>query len=177
MLHHGASRLVRASPTGKAFTVACETDAVSQLSPQGFREAAMQRHGRCSNIRFSMKAGTLKILAVDDNPSIREAMPFIFAGAHYEVASAPDGYRALAEIDGNPDAYDIIIVDQKMPRMTGLELVQGIKERAIRGKIMVLSAHITPEIRETYEEMGVHVILEKPFDVEKLRSAVDRLAA
>lgn len=120
---------------------------------------------------------TLKILAVDDNSSIREAMPFIFAAPDYEIASAPDGDRALAKLDQDPSAYDVIIVDQKMPQMTGVELVQGIKERCIRSKIMVLSAHLTAELRQTYEEMGVRVFLQKPFDVAELRLAVDRLAA
>ena len=124
-----------------------------------------------------MKATTLKILAVDDNSSIREAMPFIFAAPDYRIASAADGYRALAKLDEDPSAYDIMIIDQKMPRMTGVELVRGIRERGVPGKIVVLSAHLTPEVRQAYEQMGVHVILEKPFDVEKLRSAVDRLAA
>ena len=120
---------------------------------------------------------TLKLLAVDDNSSIREAMPFIFAAPDYELASAPDGDRALAKLDEDPSAYDVIIVDQKMPHMTGIELVQEIRDRGIPAKVMVLSAHLTREVRQAYEQMGVHVILEKPFDVEKLRSAVDRLAA
>jgi CheY-like chemotaxis protein len=122
-------------------------------------------------------AATLKILAVDDNPSIREAMPFIFRSPRYEIESEPDGSHALAKLDANPEGYEVIIVDQKMPQMTGVELVKGIRERGIPARIMVLSAHLTPEIRETYEQMDVHVILDKPFDIEELSLAVDQLAA
>lgn len=104
-------------------------------------------------------------------------MPFIFADPHYQVASAADGHTALTEITEHPGEYDIIIVDQKMPRMTGLELVQGIRERGVPARIMVLSAHLTLEIRQAYEQMGVCVILQKPFDVAELRLAVNRLAA
>ena len=119
----------------------------------------------------------LKILAVDDEYSIRESMPFIFAGPHYEVSTAPDGDHALAELDAKPNGYDVIIIDQKMPQMTGIELVRGIKERGIVGKIMVLSAHLSAEIREAYKRMDVQMMLDKPFDIEELRLAVDRLAA
>jgi len=42
---------------------------------------------------------------------------------------------------------------------------------------MVLSAHLSPEIREAYEQMDVRVILDKPFDIQDLRSALDHLAA
>lgn len=115
----------------------------------------------------------LKILAVDDNPSITRSMPFIFAAPVYEVTSATDGDDALVKLEKDPNGYDVIIIDQKMPNMSGVELVQGIKERGITGSILVLSAHLSPELRDAYERMGVKVVMEKPFNVQELRSAVD----
>jgi CheY-like chemotaxis protein len=119
----------------------------------------------------------LKILVVDDNPLIRCCMSFIFAASHYEVISARDGNDALARLDANPDGYDVIIVDQKMPQLSGVELVREIRKKGIRAKIMVLSAHLSPEIREAYEQLNVPVILDKPFNIQDLRLVVDRLAA
>jgi len=119
----------------------------------------------------------LKILAVDDNPSIRRSMHFIFTGPRYEVTDVENADAALVKLDGNSDPYDVIIVDQKMPHVTGAELVQEIRKRNIAGKIIVLSAHLSPEIRNTYEQMDVKVILEKPFNIDDLRSALDHLAA
>jgi CheY-like chemotaxis protein len=119
----------------------------------------------------------LKILAVDDNPSIRESMPFIFSGPQYQVRTAPDGDRALEELEANAANYDVIIVDQKMPQMTGVELVQGIKNRGIASQILVLSAHLSAELREAFEQMDVRALLNKPFDIQELRSAVAQLAA
>jgi len=119
----------------------------------------------------------LKILTVDDNPSITGCMPFIFAAPLYEVSSANDGDDALAKLDGNPNGYDVIIVDQKMPHLSGVELVQGIRERGITGKIVVLSAHLSPQVREAYQQMGVLTVMDKPFNVRELRSVVNELAA
>ncbi len=119
----------------------------------------------------------LKILAVDDNPSITKAMQFIFGSPQYELIALQDGDDALARLDANSEAYHVIIVGHKMPRLTGLELVREIRKRGIATKIMVLSGHLTPEIREAYERMEINVILSKPFDVRELRSTVDRLAA
>jgi DNA-binding response OmpR family regulator len=119
----------------------------------------------------------LKILTVDDNPSITGCMPFIFAAPLYEVSSANDGDDALAKLDGTPNGFDVIIVDQKMPHLSGVELVQGIRERGISGKIVVLSAHLSPQVREAYQQMGVLMLMDKPFNVEELRSAVNELAA
>ena len=123
-----------------------------------------------------MKA-ILRILAVDDNRSIRESMPFVFPAPRYEVRTVSDGHRALTSLDAKANNYDVIIVDQKMPQMTGVELIKGIKERGITGKIVVLSAHLSPEICAAYDQMDVRVILAKPFDIHELRSAVDQLAA
>jgi two-component system nitrogen regulation response regulator NtrX len=119
----------------------------------------------------------LKILAVDDEPSIVQSMHFIFAGPRYEVTDAQDGDDALARLDANSNVYDVIIVDQKMPHLTGVELVGAIRNRGFAVKIMVLSAHLSSEIREAYEQMDVHVMMDKPFDINELRSAVDTLAA
>ena len=119
----------------------------------------------------------LKILTVDDNPSITGCMPFIFAAPLYEVSSANDGDDALAKLEGNQNGYDVIIVDQKMPHLSGVELVQRIRERGIAGKIVVLSAHLSPQVREAYQQMGVLMVMDKPFNVAELRVAVDQLAA
>lgn len=119
----------------------------------------------------------LKILAVDNEPSVTLSLRFIFDSPHYELTAVPDGVEALAKFDANPGGYDVIIVDQKMPHLTGVELVSAIRKRGFPGKILVLSAHISSEIREAYERMDVHVMFGKPFDVDALRSAVDRLAA
>lgn len=115
--------------------------------------------------------GALKILAVDDNPSITDAMPSIFAAPRYELTTANDGNRALEKLKATPLEFDVIIVDQNMPELSGVELVREIRERGIPTKIMILSAELSPEIREAYEQMNVHMILSKPFSVEELRLA------
>jgi DNA-binding response OmpR family regulator len=125
-----------------------------------------------------MTMGTaLKILAVDDEPSIMQSMRFIFAAPRYELTGAEDGEHALARLDENKNAYDVIITDQKMPHLSGIELVRELRKRNFAGKIMILSANLSPEIREAYEEMDVDVMLDKPFNVRELRLALDRLAA
>jgi len=63
-----------------------------------------------------------------------------------------------------------------MPGMTGVELIQQLREKSFRGKVMVLSAHLSPEIRAAYEALAVDAMVSKPFDVHELRSTVTRLA-
>ena len=119
----------------------------------------------------------LRILAVDDEPSVTLSLRFVFGDPRYELTCVDDGNTALARLDANSDLFDVIIVDEKMPRLTGVELVSAMRQRGINGKIIVVSAHLSPEIREAYARMDVHMMFSKPFNVEELRSAVGRLVA
>lgn len=118
-----------------------------------------------------------RILAVDNEISVTTSLKYVFASPRFEVLSVDSGAAALARLEAAGDPYDLIIVDQKMPNLTGVELVDAIRQRGILGKIIVLSAHVSAEIREAYERMDVHAILPKPFDLGELRSTVDKLAA
>ena len=119
----------------------------------------------------------LKILAVDNEAAVTTSMRYIFSAPRYDVTGIEDPVEALSRLERGSTRYDVIIVDQKMPELTGIELVSAIRQRGIGGKIIVLSAHLSPEICATYERMNVQAILDKPFDIDDLRSAVDRLAA
>jgi len=117
-------------------------------------------------------AALIRILTVDDEPAVAFSLRHVFSGPRYEVLSVSDGHAALARLDDKSQHYDAIIVDQKMPRLTGVQLVDAIRQRHIPGKIIVLSAQLTSEIRAAYERLEVDAILQKPFDVDELRSAV-----
>jgi len=119
----------------------------------------------------------LRILAVDNEPSVTLSLRYVFPGPRYEITCAENGQVALAKLDSDPEPYDVIIVDEKMPNLTGAELVGEIRQRGIPGKIIVVSAHLTSETREAYERMNVQVMFSKPFNIDVLRTAVDRLAA
>lgn len=122
-------------------------------------------------------ATPLRILAVDNEPSVTLSLRYVFAGPRYALTCEESGTAALANLDASSIPYDVIIVDQKMPNLTGVELVGALRERGIDGKIIVLSAYLSSEIREDYARMDVHELFSKPFNIVELRSAVDRLAA
>ena len=119
----------------------------------------------------------VKILAVDDEPSITESMRFIFRQPDYEVTGVNDSDDALTKLTEESEGYDVVITDQKMPFRSGIELVRELRKRNFPGKIMVLSANLSPELREQYEQMDVHVMVDKPFNIHDLRRALDSLAA
>ena len=117
-----------------------------------------------------------RILAVDNEPSVTTAMRFVFDGPKYEITCVGNGADALARLDYSTP-YDVIIVDQRMPQLTGVELVAEIRKRGIEGKIIVVSANLSSDVCEAYQRMNVSLMFSKPFDIRQLRSAVEQLAA
>lgn len=117
-----------------------------------------------------------RILAVDNEPSVTTAFRFVFDGPQYDITCVGSGVHALAHLDTSTP-FDVIIVDQKMPNLTGVELVQEIRRRGISGKIIVVSANLSTDVCEEYKRMDVSLMFSKPFDIRQLRSAVEQLAA
>ena len=124
-----------------------------------------------------MSAEAVRILAVDNELSVTFSLRHIFNGPRYQLTAVENGDAALSRIESDSDPYDVIIVDQKMPHMSGLELVGEMRKRGITSKIMVLSADISPEVREAFERVDVQLMFPKPFDIGQLRSAIDHLVA
>ncbi len=81
--------------------------------------------------------------------------------------SWPMARRRSPALAWNLIRFDLLITDHSMPGMTGVELVQRLREESFRGKIMVLSAHLSAEIRAAYEALAVDAMMSKPFDVSR----------
>ena len=112
----------------------------------------------------------LRILEVDDEPIIGESIAYVLEAPHREIVVAKNGQEALAL--AAKEKFDVIITDHRMPRAGGLELVRKLRQRNYDGKIVILSAHLSPENIGTYEELAVDEVVGKPFDSEELRQLI-----
>jgi DNA-binding response OmpR family regulator len=118
----------------------------------------------------------LNILLAEDERSVAFSVAFALKCDGHKVQVVADGGQAIASISVEPDAFDLLITDHSMPGMAGIELVRRLREESFRGKVMVLSAHLSPENRAAYEALAVDAMVSKPFDVHELRATVTRLA-
>jgi CheY-like chemotaxis protein len=114
----------------------------------------------------------LQILAVEDEKAVAQILAVVLGGPMAKVSRAGDGWEALIKIGATPKPFDVIITDHRMPRMGGLELVRRLRTRNFEGKILVLSAHLLDEDIRAYEELGVDMMMSKPFDFEEIQNAV-----
>lgn len=115
----------------------------------------------------------LHILAVDDEPIIGQSIAHVLASPHRIIKVAKDGQEALAMVAR--EEFDVIITDHRMPKSGGLELVRKLRLSDYAGKIVVLSAYLSPEHIGTYEDLAVDRIAAKPFDTKELRKLIDDL--
>lgn len=117
----------------------------------------------------------LNILLAEDERSVAFSICFALKPDGHKIEMVTDGEQALAEVRLTPGAFDLLITDHSMPRMNGVELVKRLRETGFRGKILVLSAHLSPENRAEYEALGVDGLLLKPFDLFQLRDLIRKI--
>ncbi|MBI5427130.1 MAG: sigma-54-dependent Fis family transcriptional regulator [Nitrospinae bacterium] len=113
-----------------------------------------------------------RILIVDDESEMRIALNTALKRGGYQLDSAENGQEALRKLEGA--AFDLVITDVRMPRMTGLELLRAVKEISPRTGVIVMTAY--GDIDNAVETMkaGAFDYLLKPFSAEVLDSAVSR---
>jgi two-component system chemotaxis response regulator CheY len=111
------------------------------------------------------------ILVVDDDASIRQTVREILDLEGYTVETAADGLEALEAVKrGEPS---LVLLDMRMPEMDGWGFAREIRERGIRLPILVMTA--AENARLWAEEIGAEGYVSKPFELEELLAAVERL--
>lgn len=109
-----------------------------------------------------------QVLIVDDDPSIRSMLSFVFHDDGYDVVEAEDGEAALEILRGNPPA--LMILDLMMPGTDGVAVLRARGERnlAMGTRILVLTAKTDARDAVWCWELGADEFLTKPVDPERL---------
>jgi CheY-like chemotaxis protein len=116
-----------------------------------------------------------RILVVDDSISTRALIGRTLEGSGYTVATAGNGVEAM-DAFGN-GRFDLVITDQWMPKMTGIELVHAIRKGTWNCDVPILA--VTTDIESTVADDAVHAgaseCIAKPFAPGQLLDAVSRV--
>ena len=107
-----------------------------------------------------------RVLIVDDEPAVREALRRSLAFEGYDTELAADGLAALEAVDAyRPDA---IVLDVLMPRMDGLTTARRLRSTGVTTPILMLTARDTVGDRVTGLDAGADDYLVKPFELDEL---------
>jgi two-component system response regulator FlrC len=112
------------------------------------------------------------ILVVDDEPAQRQFLKGSLDKEH-DITTAADGVEATQMLSRR--SFDLIITDERMPRMGGLELIEWVRERTPETPIIVLTAYGSVETAVTAMKLGAQEYLTKPLkSPEELRVIVTK---
>ncbi len=111
------------------------------------------------------------IHVVDDEASLRRALVFLLESAGWQVA-AYDSAEAFLAAWTEPAAPGCLILDIRMPLMSGLELQRILNERSIRLPVIFLTGHADVSIAVQAMKQGASELIEKPFKDQTLLDAV-----
>ena len=117
-------------------------------------------------------AESVRIMVIDDEPSILESFKMILKIKDYDVSTFPDGPTALSQLEKGK--FDMAFIDYKLPGMDGLEVLKKIKETDPEVEVVIVTAYATEASHANAITLGALEYLRKPFLMEEIYELVDR---
>ena len=108
----------------------------------------------------------MKILLVEDEKRMAQALVEILRMEKYEVEHCADGVSGMDAVESN--VYDIIILDVMLPGMDGFEIVKNARQKGIRTPVLMLTAKSELDDKVTGLDNGADDYLTKPFMMKEL---------
>jgi two-component system, NtrC family, response regulator AtoC len=116
-----------------------------------------------------------KVLIIDDEPSVADALKTILEDHGYEAALAPTGSDGLEQ--SASQRFHLTITDYQLPDMSGLDVLAAMRGRAVACPVIIITAYPSPELRAAAAERGALDVLPKPFLPSDILALVARALA
>jgi DNA-binding NtrC family response regulator len=120
---------------------------------------------------FTMVTGNSpppRVLVVDDEALIRWSLSESLTRAGYHVIEAPDRRTALEAFEPQRQGVCAVLLDLRLPDSHDLSLLRLIRLRAPQCRIIVMTAHGTPELTQEALKDGAFRVVDKPFDLDDM---------
>src|SRR5947199_8274169 len=124
----------------------------------------------------SRQTAAKKVLLVDDDPEIIEAIRYALESRGYQIFIARDGNQGLAMAEREDP--DLVILDMMMPKRSGFLVLEKLRRtRPIPVRVIMITANERSRHTAYPEMLGVDDSIRKPFAMDKLVDSVQRLLA
>lgn len=140
---------------------------------------AQRHHGQWSRQALAKRP---RVIVAEDEADVRQLVAVALRGLGYQIIEARTGAELLDELgDGllQEDLAarpDLIISDIRMPGLTGIEILAGLRQAEWSTPILLMTAYADPETRELARRLGANAFFEKPFDIDDLVTVVINMA-
>ncbi|TKB27961.1 sigma-54-dependent Fis family transcriptional regulator [Desulfopila sp. IMCC35006] len=111
------------------------------------------------------------VLIVDDERSMRDFLKILLEKEGHQVTTADSGTRALETL--SKLAVDVIVSDIRMPGMTGIELLETVKEHTPELPVIMITAFASPDDAVLAMKNGAFDYISKPFNVDEIKSVIE----
>ena len=113
------------------------------------------------------------MLVVDDEEALRTVLSGELANEGYDVKAAADGDEAISEVEKSP--FDLVLLDIKMPRMSGFEVLKYIKVNHAKTKVVMLTGFADLKNAIESKKLGADDFVSKPYDLVDLLTTIERV--
>lgn len=114
----------------------------------------------------------VKIVVIDDEPSVLESFKMILKIKDYDVTTFGDGPSALAEV--KKGMFDMAFIDLKLPGMDGITILKKLKQIDSDLEVVIVTAYATESSHANAITLGALEYLRKPFLMEEIYELVER---
>jgi len=111
------------------------------------------------------------VLIVDDERSMRDFLKILLEKEGHEVSTANSGASALETL--NKHSFDVIVSDIRMPGMTGIQLLETVKEQSPELPVILITAFASPDDAVLAMKNGAFDYISKPFNVDEIKSVIE----
>lgn len=112
-----------------------------------------------------------RVLVIDDEPAVQDLLQRVLANAGHEVTVVDSAEAALIRLAR--DRFDVLVVDNNLPRMTGLELMSLVRDHHPELRAIMITAYNTPAVEARARALGVMSYVAKPFGIVTIVGAID----
>ena len=113
-----------------------------------------------------------RVLVVDDEPLIRWSLAETLSDRGYEVVEAADGRAAVRAVSASP--FDVVLLDIRLPDSSDLTLLSRLRLLAPDARVILMTAHGTPEVVQKALDLGAFRVVSKPFEMSELAALVSQ---
>ena len=112
-----------------------------------------------------------KILVVDDEPSILELIEYNLESNDYQVSTAKDGQEAFDKV--NEQTFDLMLLDQMLPKMSGIEVLKKMRKSGNLTPVIFLTAVDSEDNKIEGLVSGADDYVTKPFSIKELLARIE----
>ena len=117
----------------------------------------------------------VRILIIEDDEEMRALLKDSLLEDGIEFDSAGNGSEAIRKLVEDP--FDLVITDIRMPGLTGLDILPGIKKLQPETCIIVITAFGSEEVRRKCFDRGATAYLEKPINMNRLKTLIQKVVS